>query len=310
MTSPAKIAANRANSTKSSGPRTPEGKAVSAMNRLSHGLRAAVVVVPGEDPAEWENFREKIVASLEPENLLEAELASRVASGLWRLRRCDAMEALRAEATVATAIENPDMMSRLTERDAEREVFRYRQRRDDEEFGSNMYARPSALARLPEWADEHSLTGSEVEFMLDEVNLAIDKSDLELVGPRFLSRLGLPPDATEAPWAWTGWTAGLARMVLRAVADEYEVELDDIVADAVETLREYRARGRQLLQEAEEALLQKEEVVTAVFMKRLLDAIEPNAERSKTLGRYEAHHFRAVRHALDALEKLQAKRRA
>ena len=42
--SEARIAANRANARKSTGPKTPEGKAISRANALKHGLCANVVV--------------------------------------------------------------------------------------------------------------------------------------------------------------------------------------------------------------------------------------------------------------------------
>ncbi len=38
----------------STGPRTPEGKASSSMNRLTHGCRSETLVLPFEDPAEFE----------------------------------------------------------------------------------------------------------------------------------------------------------------------------------------------------------------------------------------------------------------
>lgn len=47
MISPAKLAANRANAIKSTGPRTPAGKARAAQNARRHGLRAAVVADDG-----------------------------------------------------------------------------------------------------------------------------------------------------------------------------------------------------------------------------------------------------------------------
>jgi len=93
MASPARIAANRKDARRSTGPRTASGKACSALNRLTHGLCSATVTIPGEDPSEWDQFRDRIVGSLSPANPLEEELAHRVAVCLWRVRRCGALEA-------------------------------------------------------------------------------------------------------------------------------------------------------------------------------------------------------------------------
>ena len=51
-TSEARIAANRANSLKSCGPKSIEGKEQSRRNALKHGLTGAGVVLPNEDAAE------------------------------------------------------------------------------------------------------------------------------------------------------------------------------------------------------------------------------------------------------------------
>ena len=43
------LAANRANAKKSTGPKSPEGKAVCAMNGFQHGLTGLAVVMTDED---------------------------------------------------------------------------------------------------------------------------------------------------------------------------------------------------------------------------------------------------------------------
>jgi hypothetical protein len=77
----------------STGPITPEGKSVVALNALSHGLTAQRHLVPGESAEEYSAFRLGVTSSLSPSNPLEEELADRIAQGLWRLKRIGAIEA-------------------------------------------------------------------------------------------------------------------------------------------------------------------------------------------------------------------------
>jgi len=85
-------------SSNATGPRTDAGKARSSQNAVKHGLCSQRAVIPGEDPAQWEAFREEILRSLAPLRLLERELAERVALQMWRQRR-----AARYEAELVTA---------------------------------------------------------------------------------------------------------------------------------------------------------------------------------------------------------------
>ena len=50
MASTKQIEANQRNSKRSTGPATPQGKSRVRLNALKHGLTAASVVLPGEDP--------------------------------------------------------------------------------------------------------------------------------------------------------------------------------------------------------------------------------------------------------------------
>jgi hypothetical protein len=78
------------------GPNTPEGKAIVAMNSVKHGLRTQAIIIPDVEAEEdWIDLRESILDTLVPADPLEECLAHRVAECLWRLRRVTRAE-LRA----------------------------------------------------------------------------------------------------------------------------------------------------------------------------------------------------------------------
>ncbi|MCL5279098.1 MAG: hypothetical protein M1376_04230, partial [Planctomycetes bacterium] len=87
MATEAQIEANRLNAQKSTGPRTPEGKAVVARNALTHGLLARAGVLPGEDEHEFQAHRQGLLQQLRPGTPLEEVLAERAVDLSWRLRR-------------------------------------------------------------------------------------------------------------------------------------------------------------------------------------------------------------------------------
>ena len=71
MTSERQKAANRANARHSTGPKTPEGKAVVSRNALRHGLRARDVVLPEEDVDAFEDLLNRVRAELSPVGPIE-----------------------------------------------------------------------------------------------------------------------------------------------------------------------------------------------------------------------------------------------
>jgi hypothetical protein len=82
-----KLAANRRNSQKSTGPRTERGKAVSSMNGCVHGRRAKRAVLPGESQEEFDEDVELWVAALGAETEPERCLARLAVEAKWRLAR-------------------------------------------------------------------------------------------------------------------------------------------------------------------------------------------------------------------------------
>ena len=68
MASARKVAANRRNAHRSTGPRTPTGKAVSARNAVRHGILSRSPVIEGvEREAEWRQHLDATIAAFLPE---------------------------------------------------------------------------------------------------------------------------------------------------------------------------------------------------------------------------------------------------
>jgi hypothetical protein len=98
MTSPIQVEANRRNARKSTGPRTPEGKARSRLNALTHGLTARTPILPGEDEPEYARRLAAWRNDLAPCNPYEEDLVRQAVSLSWRLDRIDrVLAALRAD---------------------------------------------------------------------------------------------------------------------------------------------------------------------------------------------------------------------
>jgi hypothetical protein len=87
-----RLAANRANAQKSTGPRTPEGKRRSALNATRHGILSQVLHLPEEEMAAYDEFTAPYVASLAPVGQTETELARACADLQFRLHRLSAAE--------------------------------------------------------------------------------------------------------------------------------------------------------------------------------------------------------------------------
>ena len=93
MTSEKKAQANRRNALKSTGPRTPEGKAAVRLNALKHGILSQAVLLPGEDEEALRELGQNLKVELQPVGELESLLVDRIIASYWRLRRLGRVEA-------------------------------------------------------------------------------------------------------------------------------------------------------------------------------------------------------------------------
>jgi hypothetical protein len=72
---------------RSTGPRSEAGKAISSRNSLRHGLTAKHVLLPGDDPAEFDQLLADLTADRKPAGELELQLIAEIAASMWRLSR-------------------------------------------------------------------------------------------------------------------------------------------------------------------------------------------------------------------------------
>ena len=107
MASEAQVLANRLNAQRSTGPRTPEGKAVVSQNAVKHGLLAREAIIKGEDLGEFEFYRDQMLGELAPVGSVESMLAERVVSLSWRLQRAERLQGAAFDALYKEDTEGP-----------------------------------------------------------------------------------------------------------------------------------------------------------------------------------------------------------
>ncbi len=96
--------ANRRNAQKSTGPRTSQGKAAVSQNAVKHGLLTRHDVISSESQADFDLYRDQMLAELTPVSPMESMLAERIVTLSWRLKRVcriqnQAIDALNAAHT-------------------------------------------------------------------------------------------------------------------------------------------------------------------------------------------------------------------
>ncbi len=84
---------NRANAQHSTGPKSSLGKLRSSQNSFQHGLYSKQLILPNEDPAEFDHLRATLRNEHQPANTTEEILVDELAQHFWRMRRFRELEA-------------------------------------------------------------------------------------------------------------------------------------------------------------------------------------------------------------------------
>lgn len=283
---------SRRNGRASKGPRSATGKARSAMNATRHGLtaEAAVLSLVGETAADWAAHRDGIIAALAPVGALEAELAERVASLTWRLRRV-----VRAEtAMVASQLEDAE---RRAVRDA-RPLPPGESALDLEldEDPPTLEELRNEAERLAPRRDAHQRV-ARARFGADDADAPLDPGDVLVFAQDLTRRAGVDLDALDRAlpdWRarrWTGRTVGDLARALRPHPDPHLEDADELLTGASLSAMLDADCEAERVEDAERRLerLRAERVVPR------------SADRAEVLERYEAHLQRQLSMTLATL---------
>jgi hypothetical protein len=274
------------------GPATQEGKEVVKWNATQHGIRSPAPVVPGvEEKADWEEHREGIMESLQPEGHLEFVLAERVALLSWRLHRVIRYET-ESIALYQERVEDDLARERRFESGPDHpEAVRGNAKSDRDDH--------RLLKRFAKMEDEKVLTSIDADLVIWGAMECADKVAEGEVDPQELlesvSVSGLPDsDSWEG---YEGWTAGLVRAVIEKVARATDEEPEELLEAAIRSAQWKVERSKLEAEKVERDLRN-------MTRERLL----PDEKTLEKVARYEAHLSRGLYKALHELEVLQVRR--
>ena len=110
MTTEKQNEANKQNALVSTGPVTPEGKAVVAQNAVKHGIFVKdLIITTGdgkEDEQEYRELLDGLILSLNPSGQMECLLVEKISVDYWRLRRVLRFETGSIRKLIDMAINN------------------------------------------------------------------------------------------------------------------------------------------------------------------------------------------------------------
>ena len=256
--------------------------AMARVNDALFRLASDAPVIPGIESMEvWQAHHDTLLADLAPVGALETELAKRIASLLWRLRRPARYE----REYIAASIESvpDDFIMRPLKRSMPRTVKDADGRVEAVERGLELLQVLGDASPLTEVRDE------DIETIFDALSDDPEVSELlEESVPGFEEGIANADD----------WTAPLLRIAFRDLARRAEIEPNDLLRRAI-----------RLLAECREERIEERAAMLAEQDRMRRERSLPEASTLHALTRYESNLHRQLIQLMHEFEAAQARRR-
>ena len=268
---------------KSTGPRTPQGKERSKFNARKHGLFSKVVLLHGESRAEYDALLNRLMEDLCPQGKLETVLVENLATLMWRKRRL--LQAETAEIEKARFLRIDLALER------EVDNLEYAQLRD------------SSGARLGQSNPLTVLRNAiQILDMYRLIVLAGESESGEAIRQKLKTIHGYEKGGP-APYSWRQTMLMVAKLQSSADQEKQDSkeppDLQQITAKAI--LEEITRLSKLHDTAATVEALKRENTPAATRIS--------SQEVSERLVRYEAHLSREIDRILNRLERLQRMRK-
>jgi hypothetical protein len=320
MVSEKKLTANRANATRSTGPKTAAGKAVSKKNAIRHGLRSLLPVLPGETAKDWNQHQSAMVEALSPVGAVESELAGRVAELTWRLRRVSEFECGVASAGIAAGIArargeiedvSADEALQPTSSDGDTWADLHQSLESAQSQADSHKTSLDLLQRLRDEPDDHRFTGDEAWKLLDEASgrAALRAKNLfDIWDEGFLRSIGVPTERQDAPSEWDGWNARMVRAGVKVIAEAHKMTATKLINRLIREASYGVTSSQCAISQLNGEMVDVRKRLAAAESLARSRAVLPGTNAIDKVMRYEAHLGRQITQTLQLLERLQTAR--
>jgi hypothetical protein len=275
------LVANRTNALKSTGPKTPTGKAMVALNSVAHGIYSVSPVIEEmESKRSWTGYRFAMWDGLAPVGMVEAILAERITLAAWRLRRVARYE------TEQIRLEQEGAMEEVGRRlgyklNRDLAAVDVQEILDEAKWRGERYQRVSALLTA---SDETPVSGEDAEDLLWFVHERLAQTK-QFEG--YWKQLPAPE----------AWNVGLIRQLVRGLSEQHRKPFDEFLRTLPDRAAEEWATAHVTASDAHAR-------VDQYRRKHLL----PDTETLQKIQRYESHLSRQFHRDLHELQRLQAMR--